>query len=86
VYRCYLLRCADGTLYAGVTTDIERRLEEHNAGIGSRYTSARRPVRLVWHEPHPDRSSAQRREAEIRRWSRRRKEVLVGAANEASLH
>ncbi len=82
MYRCYLLRCADGTLYAGVTTDIERRLEQHNAGTGARYTAARRPVRLVWQEEHPDRSSAQRREAAIKRWSRRRKEVLVGSSTD----
>ncbi len=77
MYFCYLLRCADDTLYTGVTTDLARRLEEHNDGRGSRYTASRRPVRLVWQEEHPNRSSAQRREAEIKRWSRRQKETLI---------
>jgi putative endonuclease len=77
MYYCYLLRCADDTLYAGVTTDLARRLEEHNDGRGSRYTASHRPVQLVWQEEHPDRSSAQRREAEIKRWSRRQKEMLI---------
>ena len=77
MYYCYVLRCADDTLYTGVTTDLARRLEEHNGGKGSRYTASRRPVRLVWTEEHPNRSSAQRREAEIKRWSRRQKETLI---------
>ena len=75
-----MVRCADDTLYTGVTTDLARRVEEHDAGRGSRYTRSRRPVRLVWSEAHPDRSAAQRREAEIKRWSRSRKlEFLAGA-------
>ncbi len=81
MYRCYLLRCADGTLYTGVTTDIERRIHEHNAGTGARYTAGRRPVRLVWQEEHPDRSSAQRRESAIKRWTRRRKEMLADGSD-----
>ncbi len=81
MYRCYLLRCADGTLYTGVTTDVERRIHEHNAGTGARYTAGRRPVRLVWQEEHPDRSSAQRREAAIKRWTRRRKEMLADGSD-----
>ncbi len=81
MYYCYLLHCADDTLYTGVTTDLARRLEEHNSGQGSRYTGSRRPVRLVWQEEHPNRSSAQRREAEIKRWSRRQKEMLIEGEN-----
>ena len=77
MYFCYLLRCADGSLYTGVTTDVERRLREHNGTGGSRYTSSRRPVQLAWKEAHADRSSAQRREAEIKGWSRKRKLALV---------
>ncbi len=80
IYVCYIVRCADGTLYTGVTTDIGRRVEEHNAGNGARYTASRRPVRLVWTEAHLDRSAAQRREAQIKRWSRPRKlELFAGA-------
>ena len=77
MYYCYVLRCSDGTFYTGITTDLTRRLEEHNQGHGCRYTSSRRPVRLVWKEPHPNRSSAQRREAEIKRWSRSKKRTLI---------
>ena len=77
MYFCYLLRCADGSLYTGVTTDVERRLREHNGTGGGRYTSSRRPVQLAWKEAHADRSSAQRREAEIKGWSRKRKLALA---------
>ena len=76
----YLLRCSDGSIYTGVTTDLSRRLKEHNAGTGGAYTRSRRPVELVFREVHPNRSCAQRREAEIRRWSKSRKERL-GAIN-----
>ena len=55
----YLLRCADTTLYLGSTTDLKRRLREHNDGKGGGYTRGRRPVRLLYHESHPDRASAQ---------------------------
>lgn len=63
----YLLSCADGSLYCGVTTDLDRRLAEHNAGTGARYTRARRPVTLAGSAPCPDRSAAQRAEAAVRR-------------------
>jgi putative endonuclease len=77
MYYCYVLHCADGTFYTGITTDLVRRLDEHNDGRASRYTASRRPVRLVWKEEHPNRSSAQRREAEIKRWNRSQKEMLI---------
>lgn len=73
----YVLRCADDTLYTGWTTDIERRLREHNAGRGAKYTRSRTPVQLAYTEPHPDRASAQRREIEIKRLSRRQKLALI---------
>jgi len=76
----YMLHCADGSLYTGITTDLSRRLAEHNgerAG-GARYTRCRRPVTLVWQESARDRSSALRREAELKRLPRRRKQVLAG--------
>jgi putative endonuclease len=75
--------CADGTYYTGVTTDLTRRLEEHNQGKGSRYTAPRRPVRLVWNEELPNRSLAQRREAEIKGWRREKKEALIESKFEA---
>ena len=75
----YILVCADLSLYTGVTTDLGRRLERHNAGTGAKYTAARRPVRLAWSEACPDRSAAQRREAEIKRMTRREKLALLAA-------
>ena len=63
----YLLRCADGSLYCGWSTDPERRLREHQAGTASRYTRARRPVELVWHTECADRSAAMREELRIKR-------------------
>lgn len=64
----YLLQCSDNTLYTGVTCDLQRRLHEHNhTSRGARYTRSRRPVTLVYHEQVSDRSSAQQREASIRR-------------------
>ncbi len=74
---CYILRCADGTLYTGWTTDPQRRLRQHNAGRGARYTRSRRPVQLVYLEACPDRTVAMKRERQIKAFSRRRKEALI---------
>lgn len=77
----YLLRCADDTLYAGVTVDLERRLREHNGEYsplkGAKYTKIRRPVVLVYYEACTDRSAAQIREAAIRKLSRSDKCRLI---------
>ena len=73
----YILECADGTYYTGWTTDLDRRIAVHNAGRGSRYTRLRRPVKLIYWEEHPDRSSAQRRELAVKRLPRARKMALV---------
>lgn len=70
---CYIVECADGTLYTGWTTNLERRVAEHNAGRGGRYTRLRRPVKLVYSERLPNRSAAMRREAAIKRMNRRAK-------------
>ncbi len=75
-----MARCRDGTLYTGVTTDPERRLAEHNAGSGGAYTRSRTPIVLVYREPAPDRSVAQRRERAIKRLTRAQKEALVAAS------
>ncbi len=64
----YLLRCRDGSLYTGVTTDVPRRLRQHEHGKGGAYTRSRLPVRLLYQENHSDRSSALRREAQIKGW------------------
>jgi putative endonuclease len=74
----YLLRCADGTLYTGITTDPRRRLRQHNSGrTGARYTRARRPVELVHLEAVASRSAAARREAAIRRLGHAAKAALA---------
>ncbi|WP_127475117.1 GIY-YIG nuclease family protein [Sulfurivermis fontis] len=75
----YLLRCADDTLYTGVTTDMTRRLDEHNNDdkLGARYTRARRPVKLLHCEPAASRSDACKREAAIRKLSRAAKLALA---------
>jgi putative endonuclease len=78
---CYVLECADGTLYTGWTTDLEARLAAHNAGRGARYTRSRRPVRLAYWEPQPSRSAALRREAELRRLPHVRKLALCLSVN-----
>lgn len=69
-WTVYILLCADQTLYTGITTEPVRRIREHNEGKGSRYTRARRPVRLIYLEPARDRKAALRREAAIKRLSR----------------
>ncbi|MGD8967524.1 MAG: GIY-YIG nuclease family protein [Anaerolineae bacterium] len=69
----YALRCADDTLYTGVTTDLARRVSEHNSGQGARYTAGRRPVMLIGAWRFADRGAAQRAEARFRRLPRRRK-------------
>lgn len=68
-WHVYLLRCADGTLYTGITTDVTRRVEEHNSGRarGARYTAGRRPVVLAYSEMAEGRSEAARREAAIKK-------------------
>jgi putative endonuclease len=74
----YVLRCRDGSLYTGVTTDVAARLAAHNDGQGARYTRGRGPVELVYVEPQDDRGAALRREAAIKRLSRAAKARLVG--------
>jgi putative endonuclease len=76
-YYCYILQCADGTYYTGWSTDPERRLKQHNAGRGARYTRSRRPVRLMFVEEHPDISTAMKREAALKRLRRAVKRELI---------
>ena len=77
-FYCYILECSDGTYYTGWSTDPERRLREHNNGAGARYTRSRRPVRLVYLEEMPDKSSALKRERAIKALPRLKKQKLVG--------
>jgi putative endonuclease len=73
---CYLLECADGTLYTGISNDLPRRLAQHARGVASKYTRTRLPVRLRYSEKHRTRSSALKREAAIKRLPRARKLAL----------
>jgi len=77
-YFIYILRCSDDTLYTGITTDLERRLDEHNnSDKGAKYTKLRRPVDLVYSEESEDRSSASKREYAIKKLSRKEKLELI---------
>ncbi|OYD06403.1 hypothetical protein CHM34_16905 [Paludifilum halophilum] len=76
-YVVYVLECADGTLYTGITTDLPRRLEEHRRGVGAKYTRGRGPFTLRLAEPEMTRSDALRREWEIKRMNRKAKNRLI---------
>ena len=78
VHFCYILECADGSYYVGVTEDTERRLNEHNDSKGAEWTARRRPVALVWSEPRESLSSARTRENQLKRWSHKKKTALIG--------
>ena len=77
----YLVRCADGTLYCGWTNDLDRRMQAHNEGRGAKYTRSRRPVKLIYWEEFSTREEAMRREAAIKKLSRKEKEALVSGGN-----
>jgi putative endonuclease len=77
-YFVYILECSDGSLYTGITTDITKRLDEHNTkDTGAKYTKARRPVKLLYKEPSNDRSSALKREYSIKKLTRLKKLQLI---------
>ncbi len=77
-YFVYILECSDGSLYTGITKDIAKRLDEHNSkDTGAKYTKARRPVKLVYQESSHDRSSASKREYEIKKFTRLKKLALI---------
>ena len=74
---CYILECSDGTYYTGWTTDPERRVSQHNKGIGAKYTSTRRPVKMVYLETHLTRTDAMKRELAIKKMKREQKSRLI---------
>ena len=76
-YFCYILECADGSFYTGMTTDPARRERQHNAGRGATYTRLHRPVHLVYIEEQPDRSSALHRESAIKKLTHAKKKLLT---------
>lgn len=84
-WHVYILRCADNTLYTGITTNLQRRLNEHNSsGGGARYTRPRQPVQLVYAERATCRSAACRREYLLKQFNRTEKEALIASANDSS--
>ena len=77
MWYLYILRCGDGSLYTGITTDVQRRLEAHRAGKGAKYTRGRGPLELVYREEWGTHSEALKRELEIKRLPREEKEKLL---------
>ncbi|MFH0838587.1 MAG: GIY-YIG nuclease family protein [Candidatus Omnitrophota bacterium] len=77
MWYVYIIQCADDTLYTGTTTDIPRRVKEHNSKKGGSYTRTRVPVKLVYKEPQTTHSSALKREEQIKRWTKSKKLALI---------
>ncbi|MCK9360838.1 GIY-YIG nuclease family protein [Patescibacteria group bacterium] len=76
-WHVYILRCRDKSLYTGISTDVEARLEKHNSGKGAAYTRSRKPVELVWSKTCKTESSARKQEAKIKSWSKAEKEAWI---------
>jgi predicted GIY-YIG superfamily endonuclease len=76
-WHVYILRCGDGTLYTGITVDLAKRLDAHQRGIAAKYTRSRRPVSIAYYETQPDRGSALKREAALRKMGRAGKLMLI---------
>lgn len=75
----YIIKCADNTLYTGWTTDLKKRIDCHNSGKGAKYTRTRTPVTLVYYEEFGTKQEAMRREYQIKRLSRQKKEALIAS-------
>jgi len=73
MYYLYILLCSDNTLYTGITNDIAKRMKTHREGKGSKYVRSRSPFKLIYIEPHNDKSSACKKEFEIKTWTRKEK-------------
>ncbi len=76
-WSVYIVRCADDSLYTGISTNVDQRIQKHNAGLGAAYTRSHRPVVLVWSEQVGSESAAKKREAQIKKLSRSQKEELI---------
>ena len=74
---CYMLRCNDDSLYVGITSNLEARVDKHNQGFGPEYTRKHRPVVLIWSQEFADSAAARKREIELKGWSRKKKLALV---------
>ncbi len=84
-WQVYIILCSDGSYYTGITTDIERRIQQHATGTGAKYFRGRKPERLVYLETEHDRSSASRREAQLKQLRRLEKQHLVACALSSNL-
>ncbi len=82
MYFVYLAKCKDDSIYTGITTDLERRLKEHQSGIGGKYTKAKKVVGILYTEKFSTRSLASKREAQIKSWRREKKLALIVVATE----
>lgn len=76
MWYLYILECINGALYTGITQNVERRFKEHSSGKGGHYTSYNRPIRILYTEPFQDLLMAERRESQIKRWSKAKKKAL----------
>ena len=85
IWSTYILRCRDGSLYTGISTDVAARLKTHNSGRGAAYTRSHGPVELVWQEVATSESVARKREAEIKRYSKAQKELFILVQRPASM-
>ncbi len=77
-HYAYMLRCKDNSIYSGYTTDLEKRLETHNSGMGAKYTRARLPVKLVYFEEFEDKKEAMKREWQFKQYTHAEKEKIIG--------
>ena len=82
-WNVYIIECRDKKLYVGIAQDVNERVQTHNAGHGGRFTQFRIPVRLLYSEPHPDKSSARRREIELKGFSRKKKFAVIDKGSSA---
>ena len=82
-YFVYVLQCRDESLYTGITTDVSRRFETHKRGAGGNYTRSRGVVKMLYAEKQKNRSCAQKREAEIKSWTRQKKIQLIHSKDDA---
>lgn len=81
LWYVYIVRCSDGTLYTGISNNVEARVGKHNSGKGAKYTRARRPVELMWSESAGTRSDAAKREYQIKRMPREKKIMLFSMSS-----
>lgn len=77
MHYIYIVECSDGSLYTGYTTDLDRRMKEHNSNTGAKYTRGRTPVSLMYYEEFDNRSDAMKRECDIKKLKRKKKALLI---------